>query len=548
MDRGRTVEERGQGALEREVRAPDRRSGRRVLAVGLALAAIPLLALSCPTVEPPPEGKSPMRAAACAEVITPVVGENHSDPIYLAGFGNDRLATGVRDDLWARGVVIESGRKKIALVTLDVVGFFYNEVQTIRSLVDPDRGFDSITVSSTHNHEGPDTMGLWGPDQTTSGVDPDYLDFIIDRIVACIEGADDELAPAAVRFATGDTDGASLEPWPDLVADGKILEELTINLTPYGEGILEKEGDPGPILNTAVPVMQLARYVPARERFDAILEWIADPSIGLPDLSPLGKVIATLVNYASHPEALGSDNTLITSDFPHGMREALEARYGGVAIYVSADLGVLQGPLAVDLDDPATGEPMPRRTFEFADEMGKRLADRAVTALESVQQWHARPKIEIAIDGPFFLEVPNPYLVAFGTLGLFGRRGIETQGDLQGVMTEVQVIRIGDATFVVTPNELDPQIGDVYRERIGNASKHHFTVGLGNDELGYQMPEAKFNPSCFKCVLEVLTGNEQQCPVRRTLDCSTTMQNNVGAEADPILQSRVSALIDQVHD
>jgi hypothetical protein len=32
----------------------------------------------------------PLRAAACKRKTTPVVGETHSDPIYMAGFGNDR--------------------------------------------------------------------------------------------------------------------------------------------------------------------------------------------------------------------------------------------------------------------------------------------------------------------------------------------------------------------------------------------------------------------------------------------------------------------------
>ena len=32
-------------------------------------------------------------------------------------------------------------------------------------------GFTYVLVSSTHNHEGPDTLGLWGPKPFTSGVD-----------------------------------------------------------------------------------------------------------------------------------------------------------------------------------------------------------------------------------------------------------------------------------------------------------------------------------------------------------------------------------------
>jgi hypothetical protein len=186
--------------------------------------------------------------------------------------------------------------------------------------------------------------------------------------------------PAAVKFATGDTLGASLGEWPDLVADGKVLEELTIDLSFFGMGIVQTEGDPGPILNTSLPVMQLRRYVSVEQRVRALLRWLFHRG-PFPDLRPLQETLATLVNFASHPESLGSSNTQLTADFPHFMRESLEARYGGVAIYVAADLGVLQGPLDVDVADATTGDPVPRRTFAFAERMGELLAGRAVQAL-----------------------------------------------------------------------------------------------------------------------------------------------------------------------
>ncbi len=43
--------------------------------------------------------------------------------IYLAGFGNNRVATGMHDDLWARALVLEYGGKRIAFVSLDLIGY-----------------------------------------------------------------------------------------------------------------------------------------------------------------------------------------------------------------------------------------------------------------------------------------------------------------------------------------------------------------------------------------------------------------------------------------
>lgn len=527
------------------------RHRRAALAAGTALAATALLAFACPRVEAPREGPG-LRAAACKRKVTPVVGENHSDPIYMAGFGNDRPATGVHDDLWARGVVLDSGEKRIALVTLDFVGYFHNEVETIRSLVDPSLGFDSITVTSTHNHEGPDTMGLWGPNELTAGVDLGYLDFVNQQVADCIEEAASKLEPSAIKFATGSTMGASLEPWPDLVADGRVLEELTIELTEAdGGGTIEVEGDPGPILNPSVPSFQLRQRVPAAERARDFFEWLVGGgwlfgAERFPDLRPLREVQATLVNYASHPEALGSDNTLITSDFPHFMREALEERYGGVAIYMSADLGVLQGPLDVDVPDAETGEPVPRRTFAFAERMGELLADRAARALSRVHRWNGAPTIEVRRVEPVVLEVENPFFQALGQIGVFGRRELLQQNGTFVLETEVQALRVGDANIAVTPNELDPQIGNDYRALMTKA-EHRFVAGLGNDEIGYQMPEAKFNPSCFLCFEEVFAGNEEACPYLETLDCDTIFINNLGPGADPALQGHMKRMLGELN-
>src|SRR5437879_6167656 len=44
------------------------------------------------------------------------------DGIYLAGFGNNRPATGKHDDLWARAIVLEYGDIKLAIVAIDLIG------------------------------------------------------------------------------------------------------------------------------------------------------------------------------------------------------------------------------------------------------------------------------------------------------------------------------------------------------------------------------------------------------------------------------------------
>src|SRR5262249_6232665 len=95
---------------------------------------------------------APALHAGFAETdITPKLG---AKPVYMAGFGQNRKATKVHDPLMARAVVLKHGTQKVAMVSVDLVGFFYPNVVSVRKQLP---GFTYVLVSSTHNHEGPDT-------------------------------------------------------------------------------------------------------------------------------------------------------------------------------------------------------------------------------------------------------------------------------------------------------------------------------------------------------------------------------------------------------
>ncbi|MEO2088505.1 MAG: hypothetical protein ABGY75_03280, partial [Gemmataceae bacterium] len=108
----------------------------------------------------------PKLAVGFAETdVSPAIGGK--SPVYLAGYGQNRPATKMHDPIMARAVVLSDGTKKIALVSVDVVGLFLPAVERVREQL---KGFDYVLVSATHNHEGPDTLGLWGKTPFESGV------------------------------------------------------------------------------------------------------------------------------------------------------------------------------------------------------------------------------------------------------------------------------------------------------------------------------------------------------------------------------------------
>ena len=108
--------------------------------LGVALTTSPALAdgsLSVGTCTRDITPISPGLASAYEAAFGVPAVVNHSDPVYMAGFGNDRQATGYNDRLWARGVVLDRKDSRVAIVSIDLVGYFKNEVDTIRALVSP---------------------------------------------------------------------------------------------------------------------------------------------------------------------------------------------------------------------------------------------------------------------------------------------------------------------------------------------------------------------------------------------------------------------------
>jgi hypothetical protein len=523
--------------------APNRRH-LRWLTAALLLVGIVAAGPQCP-------GAGGLRVGVCQVDITPVspslVDEyeaafggtavvNHSDPIFMAGFGNNRQASDYNDRLWARGVVVEGFGGRVAIVTVDLVGYFLNEVETIRAMVDPASAIDYLAVTSTHQHEGPDTLGIWGPDETTTGIDYGYLDFVNASVADCVDDAAANMERARVRYATTNSDGLSLgldvEDDGRGVADGKVLVD---------DDLIAPDTD-GRIVDSRLSVMQFTRRGPPHP------------------------VLATLVNFASHPESMGSGNTIITSDFPHYARERLEAELGGAAIWVSGDLGVLQGPLDLDVLDPVTNMPAVRRTFRWAEVHGTQLADRVIGAIPS----HPGNPVGVVSFGstnPVAVRMDNPYFRFFIAIGVIDvRRELFTNGvpDTsvgfpfpppfneipqalgEDIQTEVAAIRINGGSFAVVPTELDPQIGETYRSAMVGA-QHTFILGLGNDEIGYQLPAPKWDDSCHACAPFILGGVPELCPLYPNIDCNTVFQNNVGADVDPAISGAILPLIDSLH-
>ena len=350
------------------------------------------------------------------------------DGIYLAGFGQNRLASGKHDDLWARAIVLELSSVRIALVSLDLIGYYsranYYGLSEILKRVDSVLGLNEILITSTHNHEGPDTIGPWGATPASDGKYPKYLRFVDRQIAKALVLAAASSVP--VKMKLGRTDPQS-------------SPSLTGMQTRTG-------GRPPSFFDEELRVMQFVGL--HGERRD--------------------KVIATVINWNTHPESMEDENRLITSDFPHAVREDVEQRFGGTAIYTSGDIGAVEivGDSKQDRHERTrfdgkdfksrSGQHQPLATFERTEAIGHDVARAVFDALEN-GEWNPISRIEVK---KARLQMPMDnigysYLFRQGVLDvLSGPKGAQ-QLEIE---TDVYAITLGQAQIITTPGELFPEV------------------------------------------------------------------------------------------
>src|SRR5262249_13658780 len=139
-----------------------------------------------------------------------------NDGIYLPGFGTDRTAVGCHDDIWARALVLDDGTHRLAIAVLDLVGMLkyasYYGFARAQRLVDPAAGITDFVFSSTHDHQAPDPLGLWGSDTLVDGKFPLYMQFIDRQVARAIEQAAGGRPPAAAGGAAATRAGREAAP------------------------------------------------------------------------------------------------------------------------------------------------------------------------------------------------------------------------------------------------------------------------------------------------------------------------------------------------
>lgn len=357
---------------------------------------------------------------------------NHNgkwDPVWLAGYRGDRWAKGVHDDLWVRALVLTEDRTAVLFISLDLVGYLFDEVDRVKEEIHKQFGIESshVLIASTHDHSGPDAIGLWGPGGK-SGKDADYLKLLRERTLLCVKQAIANQKPARLAFAKihyGDPIEDSRPP--------KVIDDLLLSMRAVDEQ---------------------------------------------------GQTIATLVNYAMHAEVLNESNRMITADYPGVLRDALEDKYGGTALFFAADLGGMQSPFVFF------------HSFWSCKNIGRAIAWKVIES----QRVPSFPEIgAISVESKkILMPVDNPRFQMAIKNGLFGETSKFTkqEGGKIFLPSELSVVRIGPAIFIAIPGEAFPELGNIIKEKI--KSDFPFLIGLCNNEIGYIMPKEEWRDGGYE--------------------------------------------------
>ena len=377
------------------------------------------------------------------------------DTLELGGFGW-RHPTGVHDDLWCRAVALRVHGEWLVLVAVDTLGLGIGRVKGIQDKILERLGApevlprERLVVASTHSHAVPDSIGIFGEE----GVDKDYLAWI-----------EVQAAEAAVQA---------------LLA----AEEAELVVTHGDAPELVRDIDPPEIKDPLVSILQARR--------------------------PGGEVIATLVSIANHPECTWSHNTLVSADFPYYLLSAVEADQGGMGVYFSGALGLMQSP-----------ETLGEEGFERAGIIGAGYAEHVLAALdvaapaapEDLTPSFGYVEVQAALENPeLYIGLAEGIVDGYkGYIYLTGEPPCDFFGCLD---LPLAAWKLGDlVTLVTLPGELTPELivggittppgyGGLYPDAPLEpvladhlATSERFIIGLAGMEAGYIYPKMTHEPA-----------------------------------------------------
>jgi len=394
-----------------------------------------------------------LKAGVSKVDITPPIGT------MMGGYRLRNLPSqGIHDTLYAKALVFEQDKQRIAIVTTDLGAVSGSLVKKVRELIKDKTGIkeEAILISASHTHSGPNTFPLIG-----RRIGKTYIDVLSMRLADVVFWAVSNMQLVRIGVGKGKVRGISFNRRLK-TKNGKVrlnwekipLEEITYR---------------GPI----------------------------DEELGVIKVETLrGELLATLINFTLHPAVLGPQNLLFSADWPGYATRLIEKTEGVcIALFTNGaegDVNHIRNP----------GEW--KGTFEDAQRIGTVVGMEALKILMGISTVSENKirvkskKIKIPLrKAPF--EGLNQARDIFRkkreqfkkSKSLKLKRELEYIQEALWIMErnqkeeeiELQALAIGNSILVGIPAEYFVEYGlDI---KSNSPFKYTFIVGLANGYVGY---------------------------------------------------------------
>ncbi|MCE9607197.1 MAG: neutral/alkaline non-lysosomal ceramidase N-terminal domain-containing protein [Planctomycetia bacterium] len=189
--------------------------------------------------DPAPAAPPGLQAGAAMVDITPQIGS----PI-VGGF-SPAPSTHIHDDLHARCLVLDDGKRRVALIVCDLLGMHRTLSDEARRLIQEQSGIskENILISATHTHSASSALG----DRAKIVQKPDdYQLFVARRIADGVTRTVNTLRPAELAYGTVEA--------PEHVFNRRwFMRPGTMPENPFGTSELVKMNPPGGSPNLVEP-------------------------------------------------------------------------------------------------------------------------------------------------------------------------------------------------------------------------------------------------------------------------------------------------------
>jgi hypothetical protein len=200
-----------------------------------------------------------------------------------------------------------------------------------------------------------------------------------------------------------------------------------------------------------------------------------------------GTPIATLVNYAIHPEVLGTRVGILSPDLVGPLCDRIEAEAGGMAIFMNGAQGGMITADNRDLDRPRDNLRAywnDSRTWDECLRIGHTMADETLRIIKDAALQKEPGLHCTALDVKFPVESDELWSVVLGSPLKY------PHNEDRSVSSRVNLINLGTAQILTIPGEALPNIGFFLKRKM--RGEHNLLFGLTNDAFGYILTRVDF--------------------------------------------------------